>query len=629
MCGIVGIVSKNRKNRVDRNLLETMRDTIQHRGPDGSDIWMNENEMVGLAHRRLSIIDLSPSAAQPMSNEDNQIWITFNGEIYNHEEIKAELVKTENHRWKTHHSDTEVILHAYEEWGINCINRFRGIFAIGLWDGREETLYVIRDRFGVKPMYYISNEDHFGFSSEMKPLFKIHKDKILNENGLIEYLTTRGSVAPNTMVKGINKLDKGHYIKVKIDSSKNSIDTTLTKYYDLNDHIPYTSFDFTNQETILRDLEDEIITSIKYRWISDSPVCLFLSGGIDSSLIAAISSKLFTEKVHAFTIGLPGNLNDETKYAKIVADQYNLNIHFLDFSSNPFDNLDEWLFYNDDLLSDPAAFAIFTLSKEIRDQGFKVVLSGEGSDEIFAGYNIYKKFYQSTQNNNPNWLLKNIFKQLYAITPNRRFEKYYTRFSDHQVYYGAAQLQSMLSLENLINNKSVLDNYCAWNYSFFEKRSHEDPINYALKYDLEYRIPNDLLLRTDRATMACGVEGRVPFLDHKLVEYAMSIPYSYKTGKNFSSPKKILKELALKYFTKEFVYRPKQGFPIPVTDWLLDKKVVSEFDKFINERIIGYLNYDYIASIYHRHKVKKEGYGDRLFNMYLLEKYVRFWDIRC
>jgi asparagine synthase (glutamine-hydrolysing) len=414
---------------------------------------------------------------------------------------------------------------------------------------------------------------------------------------------------------------------VKIEDSSNTIKTTLIKYYDLNNYIPTRSFEFSNPQVVLKDLEEQLITSIKYRWISDTPVCLFLSGGLDSSLIAAISSSLFSEKVNAFTIGLPGHDNDETKYAELVAQKYNLNIHVLDFSKNPFDNLDEWLYFNDDLLSDPAAFAIYHLSKEIRKQGFKVVLSGEGSDEIFAGYDIYNQYYENMLSRDSNILLRNLIRGIYNIYPKRSFEKYYAKYSGDDIYYSAAQLQTMLSLENLVSDKSVLNNYYNWNREFINKRVGENPINIALQYDLEFRIPNDLMLRTDRATMACGVEARVPFLDYKLVEYAMSIPLHYKTGAKNDIPKKILKELALKYFDSKFVYRPKQGFPIPVNQWLLEQKVVNELLTFIKERRVECLNYEYISKIYHHHRTKNGGYGDRLFNIYLLEKYVRFWNI--
>ena len=354
---------------------------------------------------------------------------------------------------------------------------------------------------------------------------------------------------------------------------------------------------------------------------------MFLSGGLDSSLIAAISSKLFKEKIHAFTIGLPGNIHDETRHAQKVADQYKLDIHILDFVSNPLENLDHWLYFNDDLFSDPAAFALYFLSKEIRNKGFKVVLSGEGSDEIFAGYRIYGKYCKEIQNPPLNKFQASLLKYLYSIFPVRRIENNFSYNSQNDVYTGAADLQTALSRECIIKDREVLNHYNAKFQLFKDQHNYNNPVDYPLHFDLEYRIPNDLLLRTDRATMANSVEGRVPFLDHKLVEFALSIPYYYKTGNNYDKTKLILKELALKYFDKEFVFRPKQGFPIPVGDWLSEKKVVSELDGFIKEQKIECLNYNYIKKIHLYNKIKKGSFSDRLFNLYLLEKYIRFWNI--
>jgi asparagine synthase (glutamine-hydrolysing) len=626
MCGIGGFITLSSSFDLDQ-ISKYFINGLIHRGPDSQGVWFSGEDKLVLAHTRLSILDLSMSANQPMKSLDGNIIITFNGEIYNYGEIKKELSGRNKYQWITDHSDTEVIIHAYEEWGINCLNKFRGIFAFGLWDNREKTLYVVRDRFGVKPVYFISKPDHFGFSSELKPFFNIYKRKKLNSNAVIEYLTTRGSLAPNTMVEDMFKLDKGHYLKIQVDQGKSKISKTLIRYYDINNKIPSSSFNYSSHDEILDNLEQQLVTSIRYRWISDTPVCLFLSGGIDSSLIASISSKLFKEKIHAFTIGLRGSIHDETKYARKVAEQYKLNIHVLDFLNNPLEDLENWLYFNDDLLSDPAAFALFFLSKEIRSKGFKVVLSGEGSDEIFAGYDSYNKYYREIQKPPINNLLAYLLKNLYSVSPFRSIEKYFPYNSENNIYSGAADLQNVLSREFIVDDKDVLDHYNTKIELFKNQNNHNSPIDYSLNFDLEYRIPNDLLLRTDRATMASGVEAREPFLDHKLVEFAMSIPYTYKTGNNFDKTKLILKELALKYFDHEFVYRPKQGFPIPVGNWFLDKKVSSEFNEFICDKKIECLNYSYLKKIYQLHKIKKDNYGDRLFNIYLLEKYIRFWNI--
>lgn len=626
MCGIGGFLHLDSDFDLNQ-IAKYFKDGLIHRGPDAQGEWFSRENHLLLSHTRLSILDLSKKANQPMKSEDGNIVITFNGEIYNYAEIKKELSGKNKYRWNTDHSDTEVIIYAYVEWGIECINRFRGIFAFGLWDNREKILYVVRDRFGVKPVYYISKPDHFGFSSELKPFFNIYRNKKLNNNAVLEYLTTRGSLAPNTMIDDMYKLDKGHYLKVKVDKEKNTISKTLVRYYDINSQIQKSLYDSSSHDKVMEDLEQHLITSIRYRWISDTPVCLFLSGGLDSSMIAAISSRLFKEKIHAFTIGLPGNVQDETRHAQKVADQYNLDIHILDFAGNPLENLDNWLYFNDDLFSDPAAFALYYLSKEIRNKGFKVVLSGEGSDEIFAGYRIYGKYSREFQRQPLNSFQTYLLRNLYSIFPVRRIESKFSYNSKNNVYSGAADLYTALSREYIIRDGEILKRYNEKLQQFKNLHEHDNSIDYPLHFDLEYRIPNDLLLRTDRATMASGVEGRVPFLDHKLVEFAMSVPYYFKTGNNLDKAKLILKELALKYFDNEFVFRPKQGFPIPVGDWLSAKKVASELDDFINDQRIECLNYKYIKKIHRSNRLQKDSFSDRLFNIYLLEKYIRFWNI--
>lgn len=626
MCGIGGFLSLSPRFDLSK-ISESFRDGLLHRGPDYQGDWFSDEESLMFSHARLSILDLSENANQPMKSGDGNIVITFNGEIYNYAEIKAELIKKGHSSWITDHSDTEVIIHAYKEWGIDCIKRFRGMFAFGLWDNKEKALYLVRDRFGVKPVYYISKSDHFGFSSEIKPFFTIYANKRLNNAAVLEYLTMRGSLAPNTMVQDIFKLDKGCYLKIEMDKANGTLRQSLINYYGLEDYLPKETYLNMTHNEIVEELEQQLITSIKYRWIADTPVCLFLSGGLDSSLLAAISSKLFKEKLHAFTIGLPGDINDETGYARKVAYQYGLDLHMLDFTQNPLSVIEEWIHYNDDLFSDPAAFALFSLSKEIRKKGFKVVLSGEGSDEIFAGYSIYNDFNRAIQNSNNRRLKSLILAHLYAIFPFRRIENYFSYSSQNNFYSGAADIQTVLSRRSIVNDKVLVDNHNDKVIRFKTQNTFINLETYPLFFDLEYRIPNDLLLRTDRATMASSIEGRVPFLDHKLVEFVMSIPYSYKVGTRQDNTKLILKELALKYFEKDFVFRPKQGFPMPVGKWLAEKAVDLELKEFLHEQRINCLNYNYIKKLYFSNRIHKHSFCDRLFQYYLLEKYVRYWDI--
>jgi asparagine synthase (glutamine-hydrolysing) len=330
-------------------------------------------------------------------------------------------------------------------------------------------------------------------------------------------------------------------------------------------------------------------------------------------------------KVSAFCIGLEGNSEDESKYARLVADKYNIDLHILNFSDNPLAEIDKWLYYNDDLLSDPSAFALYYLSKEISKRGFKVVLSGEGADELFGGYKSYldtRKLKKGPFNH----ILSMIFNLLFKLSSRRLFENLSVRFSNISIYWGAANLYNELSLKKLLNNKKGY-RWLKSSFSKFYKSGSDDLLNQKLYFDIHYRLPNDLLMRTDRATMASSLEARVPFLDNYLVDFAMSLPQESKFGEKLNKNKIILKRVASKYFDESFVYREKQGFPIPVSDWLRDQSIYIEMEQFVKEEKVQYLNYNYIKYMLNQHIEKKQEFGDRLFPLYLLEKYIRFWNI--
>ncbi|MCK4527540.1 asparagine synthase (glutamine-hydrolyzing) [candidate division WOR-3 bacterium] len=298
MCGIVGaFVFKNGNFRITEQYLTKLRDAMAHRGPDGSGTWVSEDGRIGLGHRRLSIIDLSDVAAQPMCNEDGSLWITYNDEIYNHAEIRAELSKSGRHKWKTDHSDTEVILHAFEEWGIGCLDKFRGMFAFALWDIRKRELWLIRDRIGIKPLYYSIHHGRIVFASEIKALLEDPQQKrAVDEEAFYHFLSFLTSPAPQTLFDGIKKLPGGTWIRI---SENGSICENL--YWDVLDHTaPLTD---VSEEDISRMLLDELKTSVKLRKVSDVPVGVFLSGGIDSSTNAALFSEDGGGPVRTFCIG--------------------------------------------------------------------------------------------------------------------------------------------------------------------------------------------------------------------------------------------------------------------------------------------------------------------------------------
>jgi asparagine synthase (glutamine-hydrolysing) len=594
MCGIVGIVSKNNKLPVDRDLLQRMRDTMIHRGPDGAGIWISENHMVGLAHRRLSIIDLSPSAVQPMSNEDNQIWITFNGEIYNHQEIRNELLKTGNHQWKTHHSDTEVIIHAYEEWGIDFIQKLRGQFAIALWDNIKQELYLFRDRAGIKPLYYTYSDGRLMFASEIKAIIEDHSVKRkVNEESFFHYLTFLTTPAPDTLFENIHKIPSGSYVKYSMDEG-----IKVITYYDILDHInPLVSM---SEADITSVLIEKLRDAVKTHKMSDVPVGVFLSGGIDSSTNAALFSEGQNEAVKTFTIGYDKNYDsyqNETHYAKMMAGtigaEYFEKLLAID---DLIDFLPKMVHLQDEPLADPVCVPVYYVSKLAKDNNVTVCQVGEGADELFCGYPGWANAIKNNDNLNgyPTFLKKIAYTALSRskFKHSSKTELLRRNISDQPIFWSGAELASDSIKKQLLSDrlKKTFKGHTSWDAispyykNFIDKAPDTSFMNWMSYIDLKFRLPELLLMRVDKMSMGVSIETRVPFLDHLFVEFAMSIPpeFKFKDG----SLKHILKESVRGVIPDELIDRKKQGFGVPVNDWLFQKlgdKISAETNSFLKK----------------------------------------------
>jgi asparagine synthase (glutamine-hydrolysing) len=590
MCGITGIFNFQKKSRVNEPLLVKMRDEMIHRGPDDFGLWISGDGFTGLAHRRLSIIDLSHSATQPMCNEDNTIWVTFNGEIYNHAEIRIELVK-KGHRFKTDHSDTEVIVHGFEEWGIACLQKFRGMFAIGIWDDSKKELWLVRDRIGVKPLYYTNNNGSFIFASEIKSLLVERNIKReVNEEAFYHYLSFLTSPSPQTMFKNIEKLSAGHYLK--IDSSGN---IKIGCYWDV--------FDFTDplsgisEADIAERLIDELRVSVKYRAISDVPVGIFLSGGIDSSVNAALFSEGRSGTVDTFTIGYEGDnpsyLN-EFEYARKMAKFIGANHHEKILGADDFiDFLNTLVFHQDEPIADPVCFPIFHVSKLAKDNGVTVCQVGEGSDELFMGYPGWLTALKLYKLNNlpiPNFIKKAglSFLKLSGKRDSYSYEWLRRGVEGLPIFWGGAEAffepeKKLLISEKLRKNFKNFSSFEAIRpifNSFNEKAWSKTPLAWMSYLDLKFRLPELLLMRVDKMSMAVSLEARVPFLDHKFVEFAMSVPEETKTGGN--ELKHILKKSVKGIIPDEIIYRSKQGFGVPIYEWFSERLGVFARKKIVN-----------------------------------------------
>lgn len=581
MCGIIGTLVFQGSNFVLTEAgLVRMRDTMIHRGPDGGGIWIAPDKKIGLGHRRLSIIDLSTVANQPMSNEDGSVQVVFNGEIYNHAEIRAELIKIGGHRWKTDHSDTEVIIHAFEQWGIDCLHKFRGMFAIGLWDERKRELWLIRDRIGVKPLYYSIHNSRISFASEIKALLKDPEQKrAVNEEAFYHYLSFLTTPAPQTLFDGIKKLPPGTWIR----ASENG-QIREHRYWDVLDHT--TPLTGVSEDDIARMILAELRAAVKLRKISDVPVGVFLSGGIDSSTNAALFSEGEGGPVKTFSIGYQGeyqSYQNELHYARRMADEVKAEYHErLLTIDDLIDFLPKMIHLQDEPIADPVCVPVYYVSKLARDNGVIVCQVGEGSDELFWGYPQWKTALNLQKYNDlpvPAMFKKLGLAGLRLLGKEQTLPYEWLRRGAEglPVFWGGAEAFTEAQKKRLLSPRlrekfvglTSWDAVAPIRKRFEEKAWEKSHLNWMTYLDLNMRLPELLLMRVDKMSMGVSLEGRVPFLDHKFVELAMSIPESVKT-KN-GTLKYILKKSVRGLIPDELIDRKKQGFDVPIHDWFFDK----------------------------------------------------------
>jgi asparagine synthase (glutamine-hydrolysing) len=629
MCGIVGSLTfKNSNFRITDSYINQMRDTMIHRGPDGAGTWVSEDKKLGLGHRRLAIIDLSNNASQPMSSSDKTIWISFNGEIYNHAEIRKELTNLGYHTWRTDHSDTEVIIYAFQEWGIDCIKKFRGMFAFSIWDNRNKTLWLVRDRVGVKPLYYSIHHGRIVFASEIKALLKDPDQKrSVNEKGLYNYLTFYTVPAPETLFKGIFKLEAGTWLKVNSDG-----DIIKKRYWDAIENAQ--SVDDYDERDICEKILTTLGESVKYRKVSDVPVGVFLSGGIDSSTNAALFSESGKSSVKTFSVGYHQHYDsqfDETGYAKSFAKQINATHYEKKLTIDQFlEFLPEMVRLQDEPIADPVCFPLYYLSKLAKDNGVTVCQVGEGADELFWGYPMWKMKLKLQQFNNmpfPNSFKKMALKGLSFFGKEEKHYYEWLRRGTNRlpIFWGGSEglnenrKESVLSSE--INNQ--FSNYTSWEsiapiYKRYIKNggSPNNGLSWMSYLDLNLRLPELLLMRVDKMSMGVSLESRVPFLDHKFVELAMGIPDSLKT-KN-GQLKYLLKQSVKNIIPDNIIHRKKQGFGVPLHEWFLD-----EYGEFAKSKLT---NFNAKTNFFNQTKVNLMIEQNRGWDLWFLLNFSMWWE---
>ena len=580
MCGLVGALSFNSSEfKISESYIVNMRDTMIHRGPDGKGVWIDKNQRIGLGHRRLSIIDLSSAANQPMMNENETISMVFNGEIYNHLEIRSELESLKKYKWKTDHSDTEVLLHAFEEWGISFIERLRGMFSIAIWDSKNESLWLIRDRIGIKPLYYSIHNERVVFASEIKALLE-DPDQLreVNEKGVFDFLSYLTVPAPDTLFKGIKKLPGGSWMKFNQDGTFEQ-----EKYWDVLDNT--IDLEKQSEEEISDELLNILRDSVKLRKVSDVPVGVFLSGGIDSSTNAALFSETDdSTKVKTFSIGYDGDYEsykNELSFAKIAAENSKATYHEKLLSAKDLlDFLPEMIKLQDEPIADPVCVPLYYVSKLAKENNVTVCQVGEGADELFWGYPHWKRVLNIQNFSDrflPKFFLKFLLNLLRFLKMNKdwRFEAIKRCSQEEPIYWGPEPYTHFQKMELLSPRlRKSFEESTSWDAikeihkNFKKKSKSKSNLDWMSYIDLNLRLPELLLMRVDKMSMGVSLEARVPFLDHKFVEFSMSIPAKLKT-KN-GTLKYILKKAVRGIIPDKIIDREKQGFAAPIKEWSQD-----------------------------------------------------------
>lgn len=561
MCGIVGRINLNGKP-IDLNELNQMCEAISHRGPDDQGIW--SKGPVGLGNRRLSIIDLSPAGNQPVTNETKTVWLVFNGEIYNYQELRSRLMKV-GHKFRSH-SDTETIVHLWEEYGPNCLKYLRGMFAFALWDENKKTLLLARDRMGKKPLKYYLDKQKLIFASELKAILAAKDIKTEPDPKAIDlYFGLEAVPAPLTGFKGIKKLPQASYLMLK---NKQVI---IKKYWQL-DFLPKLEL---GEPELKQVVLDTLTEAVKLRMVADVPVGAFLSGGVDSSAIVALMAKSSRKRINTFSVGFSENQYNELDYARIVAKQFNTIHHEAILQPQSFSLLAKLAQIYEEPYGDPSALPTYLVS-QLASRKLKVVLTGDGGDDIFAGYQRYQRFtsIDNFHRLTPTWIkwiLKLMLWPSWPVYNNTRILLWELLSGPGFANYAAAYQ----GFQSPVGFKQEL-----YNPDFFKKINPESGKKMFLKYldnslkpldnvllaDLNIYLGQVLLPKVDMASMSQSLELRSPFLDHQLVELAAKIPVNYKL--KMGTTKYILKRSLETILPKEIIYRPKMGFGFPLGHWI-------------------------------------------------------------
>lgn len=557
MCGICGVYGLN-----DEKLIQDMNDKLIHRGPDGEGTYIDKNIMLG--HRRLSIIDLK-SGQQPIHNEDESVWISYNGEIYNFLELREKLEANGHHFYTS--TDTEVIVHLYEEMGERCVEKLNGEFSFAIWDQNKKQLMIARDRLGVKPLYYLYRDNIFLFASEIKSIleYKEYKPEV-DSNSLHNFLVFRYNNSLQTLFKDIKKVPPGHYMLVKDNNF------TINSYWEIiiDDSMQKSKTEYAKD--LLKLLED----SVERRLISDVPLGAYLSGGIDSSSVVSMMS-LFMNEPKTFSVGFGEYGESELEYARLIAEHFGTNHHEIIVEPNAMELLPKIIWHLDEPMADLATIPVYLMSQEAKKE-VSVVLTGDGNDEIWAGYPKYKLHMRlkKLRGTLPKFVRTHAVPAGITCLPNSHLKswlnnKKYVLVDDETCYneiegvFLEKEKQEMYS-DLFVKKLNPIPTRKQVHSEYFKKQCGF--LNQMLLIDTMTLLPNSYLVKTDRMTMAHGVEVRVPLIDYRIVEYAYSVPENLKL--NGDSEKYLFKQALKRSLPKEILERKKRGFSVPFGEWIKD-----------------------------------------------------------
>lgn len=599
MCGIAGFIGKDKDKK---KILKNMCDRIKHRGPDAQGYYVKGD--VALGQRRLSIIDIE-GGKQPMFSKDEKLVVVFNGEIYNYQELKSEL---SDYPFQTN-SDTEVLLYGYKEWGSELPKHLRGMFAFALYDIEDKTLFCARDPFGIKPFYYYQNDGDFMFASEIKafldhPKFK----KEFNETILAPYLSFSFTPTTETFFKGVKRLDAGYSLTYKDG------EMSLNRYFELNFDIKKEDYDKT-----VDNISKVMTDSVNHHMISDVEVGSFLSSGIDSSYIVSLAKPDKT-----YTVGYDIPRYDETNYAKDLTEKLGIrNINKKITKEEYMQILPKIMYHMEEPASDPAVVALYFVAN-IASKDVKVVLSGEGADEFFGGYNYYREEVDCAFYNKIPFFIRHGISKFFSLFPSVRGINFLVRRGEklEDSYIGVNKIWSEKEARKILKNKPVLKNKDITKpiYDEFKDKSN---IVKMQAIDINFWLMKDILQKADRMTMANSLEGRVPFVDTEVFKVASSLPIEYKVTKE--NTKVALRDAAKKVIPNEAYKKKKLGFPVPIRDWIKEDDVYKELKKELNSKVAKkFFNTEILLKMLDEHKNGKKDNYRKVWTVY---SFLKWYDV--